>query len=212
MSAPLRLLHLDEPELAFAHGQQAQHPKDGLFLFGPLEEGRPAELRVGVIGTGAGIELFRRWVASVQRYLPAYKPDKAFHAAFPGFEPAFKAAWPVNPLVEVRVPDDEIRNRIRLSDRNDAIFQTVDSFASRLLRYRREEDAQPEFWCVVIPEDVYRYGRPKSMPPRNERIPSNRPFSAKVGRKVLKEGSLFTEDEAAAQIYRYGVRPSGWTG
>ena len=27
-----RVVHIDEPELGFAHGQTAAHPKDGLFL------------------------------------------------------------------------------------------------------------------------------------------------------------------------------------
>lgn len=33
-----KLIHLPEPTLAFGHGQTLEHPKDGLFLFGPLEE------------------------------------------------------------------------------------------------------------------------------------------------------------------------------
>lgn len=30
-----RLVHISEPALAFGFGQTAEHPKDGLFLFGP---------------------------------------------------------------------------------------------------------------------------------------------------------------------------------
>ena len=58
-------------------------------------------------------------------------------------------------------------------------------------------------WFVVIPEEVYRYGRPKSVVPKEERITGNQPFGPKTGRRILREGSLFPEDLEAAEIYRY---------
>jgi len=29
------VIYIDEPELSFGHGQTSDHPKDGLFLYGP---------------------------------------------------------------------------------------------------------------------------------------------------------------------------------
>ena len=56
MSDPINALHFAEPELMFGYGRRAVHTKDGLFLYGPLEDRKPAEMRVGVIGTeGIGI-------------------------------------------------------------------------------------------------------------------------------------------------------------
>ena len=42
--------------MVFGHGQQMEAPKDGLFLFGPLEgpDGR-SQVRLGVIGTESGV-------------------------------------------------------------------------------------------------------------------------------------------------------------
>ena len=38
------LHHIEEPRLAFRYGQELEHPKDGLFLFGPLDDrANPAE-------------------------------------------------------------------------------------------------------------------------------------------------------------------------
>ena len=31
----LKVIHIDEPELSFGHGQTCDHPKDGLYLYGP---------------------------------------------------------------------------------------------------------------------------------------------------------------------------------
>ena len=50
------LHHIHEPRLAFRYGQELEHPKDGLFLFGPLEDkANPAEMRIGVVGTPVGL-------------------------------------------------------------------------------------------------------------------------------------------------------------
>ena len=52
------LQHIREPRLGFGHGQELEYPKDGLFLFGPLEDkANPAEMRIGIIGTPDGLEL-----------------------------------------------------------------------------------------------------------------------------------------------------------
>jgi hypothetical protein len=52
------LLKLDEPRLLFQYGQAMEDPRDGLNLFGPLDEGKPHGIRGGVIGTAAGIAKF----------------------------------------------------------------------------------------------------------------------------------------------------------
>lgn len=36
-----KLLKLDEPCLLFQHDQAMEDPRDGLTLFGPLDEGKP---------------------------------------------------------------------------------------------------------------------------------------------------------------------------
>ena len=55
------LISVGEPRLAFRYGQQLEHPKDGLFLFGPLDDrAHPAQLRFGVIGTPSGVARFHR--------------------------------------------------------------------------------------------------------------------------------------------------------
>ena len=202
MSDLVKALHLAEPELAFGYRQRAVHPKDGLFLYGPLEDRKPAEMRVGVIGTELGISRFQRWLASVQRHIEPAK-SALFHEAFPGFEATFKTTWPLEPVTQIVVPDEELRTRIRLSDRHDALFQTVETFLSRLARHAREEEVQPAFWVVVIPEEIYQWGRPRSTVPREERVPSDLPFPKRVAKKILETGSLFPEEVEAAQLYRY---------
>ncbi|WP_337998315.1 hypothetical protein [Oleispirillum naphthae] len=206
MTAAIQLDILPEPLLAFGHDQSLEHPKDGLFLYGPLlDAGKPAEIKFGVIGTANGLERFRRWSAKLRHYIPPFKLDVPHHAAFPGFEAAFDTAWPEWPMAEIEVQESSVAHTLRLSDRHDAIKQTVELFAKPIQAYLRREDAQPTIWFVVIPEEVHRYGRPKSSPPKDERIPSQLKLPAKTAKRILKEGSLFEEEMEIAELYRYEV-------
>ena len=198
------LQHIREPRLGFGHGQELDHPKDGLFLFGPLQDkANPAEMRIGIIGTPTGLKFFHEWAKSIRRYIPPGELDKPHHASWPGFQAVFGTRWPEEPLAELMVSEKAIYDSIRITDRHEAIFKTVDLFAEPILRYLRQNEAPPAIWFVVIPEEVHRYGRPKSFVPMEERIRGSQFLNLKIGRKILREGWLFPEDREAAEIYRY---------
>lgn len=198
------LEHFEEPRLCFGYGQALEYPKDGLFLFGPLaDKANPAEMRIGVIGTPNGLKNFREWVESIRRYIPAKDPDKPHHSGWPGFQAVFGTRWPEEPLVELVVPPNALRDSIRINDRHEAIYETVNLFDDRIRRHLRNDEAPPAMWFVVIPEDVHRYGRPKSIVPKEERTKGKQFLNLKSGRTILRQGSLFPEDRKAAEIYRY---------
>ena len=189
------LQHIEEPRLAFRYGQELEHPKDGLFLFGPLgDRANPAEMRIGVIGTPNGLICFREWVESIRRYIPPKDPNEPHHTGWPGFQAVFGTQWPEKPLVELTVSENAVRTSIRIDDRHKAIYKTVELFEEQIRRHLRQDEAPPTMWFVIIPEEVYRYGRPKSVVPKEERIEGNQPFAPKTGRRILREGSLFPED------------------
>ena len=198
------LQHIEEPRLGFGYGQELEYPKDGLFLFGPLEDrANPAEMRIGIIGTPDGLSCFHGWVKRIRGYIPPENSDKPHHASWPGFQAVFGTRWPETPLVTLTISENAVRNSIRIKDRYEAIYKTVDLFTEPIRRHLRQEEAPPAVWFVVIPEEVHSYGRPKSVVPSEERIKGNNPLSPKSARRILREGSLFPEDRKAAEIYRY---------
>lgn len=204
MMSPLRLLQLPEPLLGFGYQQRMEHPKDGLFLFGPLEDGaRPAEMRIGVIGTTEGLGHFNTWTKRIRGHIPSANADAAHHASWPGFEAVFDTRWPDRPITEIAVDADALANAIRIENRHEAISKAVAIFETPIRRYLRQEEAPPTMWFVVIPEDVHRFGRPKSVVPRGERVKGDARLSRRAGKFVLETGSLFAEDVEAAEIYRF---------
>lgn len=198
------LIHIDEPMLMFGHGQTMENPKDGLLMFGPLTDTKgPNELRVGVIGRKKGLERYSRWVQQINGYIPAERADTAHHAAYPGFEAIFGCKWPISPICNLAIPEESIWDNLYLTDRHDAIFKTVGLFVTEIERYLREEDAHVDLWFVVIPEEVYTYGRPKSTIPQELRQVSTLNMTMKKAKAIQQQPSLFIEDNDAAEIYKY---------
>lgn len=200
----IRLRQLPEPMLSFGHQQRMEHPKDGLFLFGPLGgDSHPAEMRIGVIGTAGGLDCFRTWSQRIRGHIPSADEHAAHHASWPGFEAVFDTRWPQRPMVEITVDADALANAIRIENRHEAISKAVALYETKIRAYLRREEAPPTMWFVVIPEEVHRFGRPKSTVPRGERVAGDAHLGRKAARKVLEMGSLFPEDREAAEIYRY---------
>src|SRR5437867_9349512 len=97
MSKP-HLVHVSEPKLEFRFGQKVDYPRDGLYLFGPVDAAsQPRQVRYGVIGTTASLRRFKEWASQVAGFIhvpPAGRMSKqieAHHVAFPGFSEAFAA-------------------------------------------------------------------------------------------------------------------------
>lgn len=200
------LLYLDEPWLVFGYGQVMQNPKDGLLLFGPLSDSRsPNDLRIGIIGHQDGIKRYQNWVEKINGYIPAERPDAPHHIAYPGFETIFNCKWPMKPICELVIPYESLMESLYIDNRHDAIYKTVSLFVDEIQRYLREEEAHVNLWFVIIPEEVYTYGRPKSYIPAELRKKSFLEMNLKKARELQKQPSLFIDWNEAAEIFKYEV-------
>ena len=191
--------------LSFGFNQQTEHPKDGLFLYGPPASNlNPARMDVGVIGTPEGIRRYETWVKAISSTIAAPETGREENKAmWPGFQATFGIPWPVKPFAAINIDGDVLSRRIRTEDRHEAIFKAVEVYSDALRKYLREQEARPQFWFVVIPEEVYRYGRPKSVVPRDKREKSTSPIGRKAAKSILSKGSMFIEEMEAAALYEY---------
>lgn len=205
MTKVLRKLNrIDEPELCFAYGQQTAFSKDGLLWFGPLDDVQSARvIRVGFIGSNHGEVLYKKWVNEINS--PIDGEGKNHHIPFPGFEAIFGMFWPDNPVCSIIIPEHEIISTIRIKDRHQAIYNTVSLYESKIKKYINEEDVSVDLWFVVIPEDVYKYGRPLSKVPGTLAETAPLLMNKKQALKIKSEPSLFEEDNEVAELYEYDL-------
>lgn len=200
-----RMIHIDEPALAFGFGQSAEHPKDGLFLYGPPASNQnPARMDVGVIGTSEGIARYQKWVAALGATIAAPETGKEQNKMiWPGFQATFGIPWPAKPFATCSIDGNELSSRIRAADRHQAIFETVTTYCDALRKHLREEEGRPQLWFAILPEEVFKYGRPKSIVPKVLRTESSSAIGRRAAKSILQHGSLFSEENEAAAIYEY---------
>jgi hypothetical protein len=191
-----------EPLLEFGYGQKVEHPQDGLFLYGPLKSKEsPEVIHVGVVGTPDGIALIKKWLATLQGPLQVERPDQLHTSAWPGFQAAFGARLELSPLVTLALASSDITAAIGKTNRFDAVRSTVRMFESAIKEHFRSDERRPDVWLVVVPEVVYRYGRPVVSAPRDA-IKSTL-MSERLAARFLQSGSLFPDMAEEAETYLF---------
>jgi hypothetical protein len=196
------LMRLEEPKVAVGFNQESDYPKEGLLLFGPVAfERNPTVIRAGLIGTKEGIELFRVW----SRQFNGFQADPTGSRnamPFPGFEAVFGAKWTVDPVHTIPLSRTDLINAIRIQDRHQAIFKTSGMYVERISKAVRDDDINVDVWFVVIPDEVFMYGRPASRVPSAIAIASPGAMGRHLANRFLHSSpSLFPEDNEEAKIY-----------
>jgi hypothetical protein len=207
----LKLIHVEEPLLEFRFGQKLVYPRDGLFLYGPVDGGRP-EINYGVIGTPAGIARLERWTQVIAGFIPpplprrGAKPVEPQHVAFPGFSAAYNSVWPIKPRTTVATIDGEALSKaLHIANRNEAIKAAVDIYVTPLIGAAARIEDPPTFWFVVIPEEVYELGRPLSKVPVPERVQGAVRMTRAEALRLEEQHTLFGIEEAEAEVYKYAT-------
>lgn len=198
------LVHIEEPTLLFRHNQSFEDPRDGLTLFGPLDQGKPYGIQAGVIGTPDGIRRFRNWVGKIQRPI-LNDPPQIARPPFPGFEAAFRLPWSSQPIIEIEVPKDELELAVHLDDRHQRVYKTVEAYSQRIILAARQEEARVDIWFVIIPDDVYKYCRPKSYVEPALQVQAQSKMLPKFARGLRTQLSMFPSDNIEAVPYHYEV-------
>ena len=192
-----------EPLLEFGNRQKLEHPQDGLFLYGPVKsQGSPEIIHVGVIGTLDGIDLVKKWLITLQGPIPVERPEQLHASPWPGFQAAFSTRLLTVPLVTIALSGTDIVREIGKTNRYDAVRSTVKIFEAAILEHLRSDERRPDVWLVVVPEIVFRYGRPTVSGPKDS--VRSKLMSEKIAAKFLRGGSLFPDMTEEAETYLFG--------
>jgi len=161
--------HINEPALEFAYGERSPHPKDGLFLYGPHAKGRKTRnIRVGVVGTPAGIGHFRSWARSIMQIVTVPPPgkgekkDRLHLANFPGLEETFGIAFDPDEISVLSLSLSDIDRATRIENLNEAVDKVARLYIDRVRKHLKNEEQAVDVWVLVLPEIVYERCRPGS--------------------------------------------------
>ncbi len=202
--SPYQVDFIAEPLLEFGFNQQTTNPKTGLYLYGPLDDkGKPKHIKTGVVGTKNGIQLFRNWLRVVNSFIEPASDASANHAPYPGFNSVFSTTIGAEPELEVELSQTKLASAIRQGRRHEAVKEAVSIFEDAI-RVRLDEDIAVDVWFAVIPDEIYKYGRPQAIVPKEEAIKSRLVISQRRATEILSGApSLFREENIDAQVFLF---------
>lgn len=207
----LDILHVAEPSLEFRYGQRLDYPRDGLLLYGPVDGGRQ-RVKYGVIGTVDGVKRLEQWAEIIANYIapPARRPHaraiEPQHVPFPGFAQSYNTEWPTRAIARITSIDHDLLSRtLRIANRNEAIKAAVDMYVEPLVAQASRLEDPPNFWFVVIPEEVYEFGRPQSRISMRDRVEGHVRMTKAQAKRFTTQPTFFPSDKDEADVYQYAT-------
>jgi len=196
------LLFINEPKLSFGYNQQTADPRDGLMLFGPHDRDRiKGQINIGIVGCGKQRERLKTYLAKIHKPIISSDMDIA-RPFFPGLEAAFNIHINFDNIVEIDIKDNEVSKYLQYSDGHQRVHNLSNLFADELIKYHKEEERPVTVWFVIIQDDIFKFGRPKSKIPKS-------PENIKVGLKKKERSSaqpfLFDFFNQMQEAYDYEV-------
>lgn len=204
MTPPMKndLVILDEPSIEFKYGQRLVQPQDGLTLFGPYDanySSQPPNMTYGLIGTEKGLKRFHSWSEIVMggRATISNSNDNLW-PLFPGFEAAMQCRWPIKPAHEIAVDEGIVVYHAHLNDPHLRTASVVSDYITELEKFALR-DEEFGFVICIIPDEVWRYCRPKS---RVEDGIGHRPTKKELSDRRLGQLSIL-ENDWSPEIYQF---------
>lgn len=193
------LIYIKEPRLLFGYNQKFEDPRDGLTLFGPLENNCPYGILSGVVGTFDGLRKYKSYVYSLKKQI--YNKNNITRPYFPGFESIFNMKWDTEKISFEEITNEEIEKYIRYQDVHERTFNLVNLFADKIINAVKNKDEKNDIWFIVIPDNIYQYCRPQSAPPEN--VTTLKSMSNSYAKQFIDKESLFDNLNEDAKPYKY---------
>lgn len=161
-----KLIYIPEPRLTYGFDQKIEDPRDGLTLFGPYSRtSLSGQINVGIIGPKEQRDYLRTYLISIHKPVKNQKFDIA-RPFFPGLESVFGVYINFSAVQELDVAKEKIDEYLKYSDGYQRVFNLTALYTEKLFKYYNEEHPPVTVWFVVIPDEIYTFGRPKSRIPK----------------------------------------------
>lgn len=194
------IIYIQEPSIKFGYGQNHIDPRDGLTLFGPLTKDSTVVGNIGIIGPPEARRRMRSWLQDVHAPIHSSNFEIA-RPSFPGFEATFGIKINFKAIQEINVSLAEINDFLNYTDNHQRIHNLVNLYSLKLIKHINDDHPPVTVWFVIIPDNIYIYGRPNS-----RIVKSDDNISTGIKNKFSQNNAfLFPELDVLQEAYKYEV-------
>lgn len=163
-----KIIYIPEPKLTFGFKQKMEDPRDGLTLFGPYSKDQySGQVNIGIIGPKTQRGYIIEYLKRIHQPVSSSTPDVA-RPYFPGLEAAFGVFINFSAIPQIEISEAKINEYLKYTDSYQRVHNLSNLYAEALSKFANEEHTTVSVWFVVIPDDVYKYSRPKSKIAKSE--------------------------------------------
>lgn len=196
------LIHINEPRLTFGYNQKLSDPRDGLTLFGPFTRDTiVGQINIGIIGPQEQRKYVLDYLKKIHKPVFSTSVDIA-RPFFPGLEAALGIHINFKTVQEIDIERKEIDNYLSYSDSHQRVFNLTDLYSSKLKSYYDKESIPVTVWFVAIPDEIYKYGKPKSKIPSAE---TNIKIGLRKNERNSIQSFLFEEMNELKEAYTFEI-------
>jgi len=193
---------IEEPRLVFARAGLAVEPKDGLEQFGPYDadKGGKSLVRVGIIGTGVGIQTFAAYLERCRSRVQAGfsakgKPYDALSSPdFPGWgaDRSFRCEFFTDTAIQRVIPDQYFEHAVKPASES-AKLQGVVELVTKELATLADLESAPDVVALVMPPMVEDECSTVGDAFRGVKVKLNRgqKFERKLHKDLVNKGQTF---------------------
>ena len=155
----MRLTHLAEPDLEFAHAFRHTDIRFGINDYGPLDlgmESAPKRIKLGIIGSAETVEGAARWIEKCTKGFAAKQSRQPnLFPAFPGvdFETTFRCEFVTSDEIQRVLPPREIARLIAVAGQREVTKEIVDSITNEIAALA-EQTAKPDVVLIALPVEI----------------------------------------------------------
>lgn len=199
-----KLTYIPEPNLSFGYNQKTPDPRDGLMLYGPFDREKiRGQISIGIIGGFKQREYLKAYLKKIHQ--PIYNnSNEVARPFFAGLEAVFGIHVNFDNIQEINISNDEINKYLHYTNGHQRVFNLSKLYADELIKYINQEEKPVTVWFIVIPDEIYKYGRPDSKLPKSE---ENVKAPLRLRRKEINstQGFLFQEFSDLKEAYEYEI-------
>jgi hypothetical protein len=152
MSLNITIECLPEPKLLFGANETGVEPRRVMAKYGAVDKSAPGELRIGIVGPAADVQVARRWLPLLNRMGVAREKSARRYRDWPGAQQALGVRFVIEDRFVRPLDDDRLNLALHRSSSWEKFDELLELFDAKIQGFFG--DVRPDCIIVCLPDEI----------------------------------------------------------